>query len=317
LPRATAMDEASGLLLVTCLGIDAVIGYQADKQHPHNHERRRWKVAAGPTGIAVDAEARRALVWSQFDGVLSVVSLDAPKGAPQKADASARISIARPPAPDLQVDLGRRLFHSAGGLRIAADGRACASCHPDGRDDALTWSSPDGPRQTPMLLGRLEGTAPYGWSGERNDLAGHFKRTLERLSGMGLRAEERDAIFAYLRSLPPPVAPEAAAAAVDPHVARGETLFHDEATGCSSCHLGDEVFTDHASHNVSSSTLFDLPGNFDTPSLRFIGKSAPYFHDGRYPTMIALLKGVDGTMGHTKHLSEADLQDLSAYLETL
>src|SRR5262249_2498091 len=145
---------------------------------------RRWKVAAGPTGIAVDAEARRAVVWSQFDGALSLVSLDTPKGA--KADAAPAIPIARPPAADPVALRGRRLVHSAGGLRIAADGRACASCHPDGRDDALTWASPDGPRQTPMLLGRLEGTAPYGWTGERRDLPGHFQRTLERLSGMGV-----------------------------------------------------------------------------------------------------------------------------------
>jgi hypothetical protein len=317
LPRAAAIDEASGRVLVTCLGIDTVIAYQAGEKHPHSHERRRWKVAAGPTGIAVDTEARRALVWSQFDGVLSVVALDDPKGAPRKADAADRIPIARPPAPDLSVDLGRRLFHSAGGRRIAADGRACASCHPDGRDDALTWSSPDGPRQTPILLGRLEDTAPYGWTGEKSDLSGHFKRTIERLSGMGIRPEERDAIFAYLRSLPSPAPSADAAGAGDPQVARGATLFHAEATGCSSCHLDDDALTDHASHDVVSRTLFDVTPKFDTPSLRFIGRSAPYFHDGRYPTLLALLKGVDGTMGHTGHLSEAELRDLSAYLETL
>ena len=31
--------------------------------------------------------------------------------------------------------------------RLSGDGRACASCHPDGRDDGLVWSTPNGPRQ--------------------------------------------------------------------------------------------------------------------------------------------------------------------------
>ena len=32
---------------------------------------------------------------------------------------------------------------------------------------------------------------------------------------------------------------------------------------------------------------------FDTPSLQFVGGTAPYFHDGRYPTLIDLLDAND------------------------
>lgn len=313
LPRAAAMDDKSGRLFVTCLGIDAVVAYAADKASPHDNELKRWKVAAGPTGIAVDGDARRAITWSQFDSAVSVISIDSkdPRADP------IRISIARATPRDAKIDLGRTLFHSAGGLRIAADGRACANCHPDGRDDAFTWSTPEGPRQTPMLLGRLEGTAPFGWTGEGQDLPSHFTRTIQRLSGMGLTGDQRDAIFAYVMSLAPPVPPAEDPPRADTAVARGDTLFHDKETGCSSCHLGDDVSTDHASHDVKSATTFDDTPKFDTPSLRFIGRTAPYFHDGRYPTLLALIKGVDGTMGHTKHLSEGQMEDLSAYLNTL
>ena len=49
-----------------------------------------------------------------------------------------------------------------GDRRISADGRVCASCHPDGREDGVAWVTPEGPRQTPMLAGRLgKGEARY------------------------------------------------------------------------------------------------------------------------------------------------------------
>jgi hypothetical protein len=53
------------------------------------------------------------------------------------------------------------------------------------------------------------------------------------------------------------------------------------------------------------------------PSLKYVGGSAPYFHDGRYPTLEDLIKRSDGKMGHTGHLAEADVNDLAAYLRTL
>ena len=56
---------------------------------------------------------------------------------------------------------------------------------------------------------------------------------------------------------------------------------------------------------------------FDTPSLRFVSGTAPYFHDGRYPTLRALLVGSDGKMGHTAKLSPHELDALEAYLRTL
>jgi hypothetical protein len=56
----------------------------------------------------------------------------------------------------------RALFHETDDFRLSADGRACASCHPDGREDGLTWATPDGPRQTIMLAGRIDGSGLHG-----------------------------------------------------------------------------------------------------------------------------------------------------------
>jgi cytochrome c peroxidase len=68
---------------------------------------------------------------------------------------------------------------------------------------------------------------------------------------------------------------------------------------------------------VKSKAKADQSSVFNTPSLRFVGGTGPYFHDGRYKTLRALLTSTDGTMGHTKHLSPDDLDALEAYLRTL
>ncbi|MGK3988659.1 cytochrome C peroxidase [Sorangium sp. So ce136] len=362
LPRAAAIEPGEEVLLVACLGLDEVIAYDARAQVPgkpprvgsvRDRELFRARVGAGPTAIAVDSARRRAVVFSRFDGELTLLPAARDPGPTEIRARSKELAgelpvvvLPRASRLDEQRAEGQRLFHAAGGRRIAFDGRACASCHPDGRDDALTWSTPEGPRQTPMLMGRLDGTAPYGWEGDKKDLEGHFARTMSRLGGTGLRADERDAIFAYLRGmarpaeaavspasaeeravtvgpLPPAVqagadaagATEAAARA--DLAARGDALFHSASAGCSSCHLGDELTTDGARHDVRSATRFEAVRAFDTPSLRFVGRSAPYYHDGRYATLLALVEGVDGTMGHTAHLSAEDRRALIAYLETL
>ncbi|WP_437896785.1 cytochrome C peroxidase [Sorangium sp. So ce124] len=360
LPRAAAFEPGDEVLLVTCLGHDQVIAYDARAEIPgkpprtgsvRDRELFRARVGAGPTAVAVDGARRRAVVFSRFDGALTILPAARAPG-PTAISAIGKeltgelpvIALPRASRLDEQRAEGQRLFHAAGGRRIAFDGRACASCHPDGRDDALTWSTPEGPRQTPMLMGRLDGTAPYGWEGGKKDLESHFARTMSRLAGAGLTAKERDAIFAYLRGMEPPsetavltaeeraalvaapagaeeaAAAEAAAAAAGARAAlaaRGEELFHAREAGCSSCHVGDELTTDGARHDVRSGTRFEAERSFETPSLRFVGRSAPYYHDGRYPTLLALVEGVDGSMGHTAHLSGGDRRALVAYLESL
>ena len=98
---------------------------------------------------------------------------------------------------------------------------------------------------------------------------------------------------------------------------QGAALFHAQETGCASCHLGDEALTDRQKHDVKSRGRGDPERSFDTPSLRFVGQSPPYFHDGRYATLGDVLRATEGTMGHTAHLSPFDLAALEAYLASL
>jgi mono/diheme cytochrome c family protein len=318
LPRAAAVDAASHTLLVACYGIDAVIAYDAVAPVPARAPMRRYSVASGPSGIAVDPKAGRAVVWSQFERVLGVLPvrgvdpLDELKAGGAKVERVALAPI-QVSAEQYKRQIGRQLFHAVNDSRISADGRACASCHPDGRDDAITWATPDGPRRSVMLAGKLAGTAPFGWSGASQDVREHLGHTFERLKGTGLGGLEREALVAYIEGLAPPAAPRPPGDLV----ARGSAIFHSEEAACARCHRDDQAFTDGLRHDVGSKASADRTASFDTPTLRSVAAHAPYFHDGRYATLKDLLRATDTKMGATKHLTEADLDALEAYLRSL
>jgi DNA-binding beta-propeller fold protein YncE len=316
LPRGAAVDPARGSLFVACVDLNAVLELDPRRGDPARAEKRRFAVAAGPTGVAVDAAAEEAFAWSQFARTLDVLPLGDARTA--RSDMgwyqSIRVPLDQADFGDGELGIGRALFHASGDKRIARDGRACASCHPDGRDDGLVWPTPDGPRQPPMLAGRLEGTAPYSWSDAHATVSEHLAQTFKLLGGKGLDARSREALVAYVSALPGPRRPERGG---DPRAERGRALFADPGVGCTACHREESAWTDGSMHDVSSRAAGDTSSKFDTPSLRFVGGTAPYFHDGRYASLGELLRAKDSAMGNTGHLGEEDLGALEAYLESL
>jgi mono/diheme cytochrome c family protein len=305
LPRAAVVRGHT--MWLACLGIDAVLELDARFADPIVAERRRHPVASGPTGVAVDSDA--IYVWSQFGH--AVTRIDSNAGKPAVA------TLARGTALSAKIARGRELYHATTDARISRDGRACASCHPDGRDDGLAWTSPNGLRQTKVLAADLGQSAPYGWFGEHKSLPEHMSETVERLGGTGFKHERQrpdiEALAEFVAHMP---VPRPSAIGMDAtQVARGKELFHAEAQGCAGCHHGGG--SNGVAYDIGSATKGDKRRPFDTPSLRLIGGSAPYFHDGRYATLRELLIGADGTMGHTGALSEADMRALETYLRTL
>jgi len=123
-----------------------------------------------------------------------------------------------------------------------------------------------------------------------------------------------DALAAWLRVMKGPPAPSREETALEAH---GREVFQSAAADCSSCHVDRGGFTDHMTHDVGSGVSADKSAAFVTPSLRFLGGTAPYFHDGRYATLDALLKDPKVKMGSAKNLPEGDRQALEAYLRTL
>jgi DNA-binding beta-propeller fold protein YncE len=294
-------------LLVTSYGTGELAELDARSVDPAMSLRRVFQVGEGPSGVDVLPEARIAVVWSQFSHEIAVVALGS--GDVERA------TIASDPLPP-EVAAGRRIFHTERDHRISRDGRACAGCHPEGRDDGLVWRLGVGPRQTPMLVGRLD-EGPFGWLGKNPTLEANVTETMTRLGGTGLPKDRLAELVAFLRRglrAPPRPAPAAADA---PIVARGRELFTSEKVGCSGCHDLARAGSDRAPHDVASKTSTDVAASFRTPPLVFVAGTAPYFHDGRYATLEALLDDDLDRMGQTSHLSAADRAALLAFVRTL
>jgi hypothetical protein len=307
LPRAAAPDAARGTILVACLGIDQVVEVDAAERPLLDSLVARWRVPAGPVAIAVDGERREAWIWSLFDRKLSRVVLspaeprDASAAAPRDPDHSIAVPANAPLDPDWAA--GRLLFHAP----IAFDGRGCASCHPDARNDGITWSTPSGPLQTPMLAGRVAGTAPYGWLGDGATLAKHLAETFRRLRARALSGDEVAHLASYVTRAKTFLATRATTALED----RGKAIFESTEVGCAQCHLDGGRRGDGSRHDVGTG------GWFDTPSLLFVGGTEPYAHDGRYATLRELLVRTEGKMGSTGRLGESDVEALIAYLRSI
>lgn len=118
----------------------------------------------------------------------------------------------------------------------------------------------------------------------------------------------------------------------------GLDLFLSAHTQCASCHSGPN-FTDFQFYNVGSHMEVHLDtgraritnnpadfARFKTPSLRNLGFSAPYMHDGRYSSLEQVLVyyngGGDGYPGQDPRikplgLTERELESLEAFLHSL
>lgn len=247
------------------------------------------------------------MVFNRFSHDLAVVSL--------ASGGVERIPVAKDPLP-ADLAAGRRLFYTELDHSLSRDGRACASCHPAGRDDGLVWKLGAGPRQTPTLVGRLE-RGPYGWLGKHPTLEGNMTETMSRLGGSGLSAPQLAQLAAYMRRglfTPQRAAPSPDAAAL---ADRGKQLFESEAVGCGGCHVLREGTSDHKPHDVGSRSKGEGEQAFRTPPLLLLAGTAPYFHDGRYATLEAVLDDNLDRMGSTSQLSALDRGALLAFLRTL
>src|SRR6185436_7413600 len=96
---------------------------------------------------------------------------------------------------------------------------------------------------------------------------------------------------------PPAVTPPSTAEAA--RIARGRAVFGADGAGCGTCHALDRGTSDREPHDVGSKARADTATAFRTPPLRFVAGTAPYFHDGRYATLEALIDDNNDRMGAT------------------
>ena len=307
-PRALAYDAASDTLYLAGYGNDQLMAIAEVSQ---NTVHMGWTVAlssttgaCGPDGVAVDGDR----LWVHCElgrNLIEVVPSQTSAGATMVPLAELASS-SRTPAAQRGAELFRRGFDP----RLSVGGfMACASCHPEARTDGLSWRIESHNLQTPLLAGRVLGTHPFKWDGQDEDLQTSLTNTVGRLGGSGLTPAEVGDLQAFLESVPQPLPPALDADAIE----RGKALFESEEAACTACHDGAR-FADGSQHDLDTNI-----GEVDTPSLIGLAHSAPYYHDGSAQTLRALLtdRGSVHDMGETAHLTDAEIDDLIAYLESL
>jgi hypothetical protein len=244
-----------------------------------------------PIAVAFDA-ANHLLVQTREPAALWIVGLTS----------GTRTRI--PLSTATREDTGHDIFHTQAGGMIA-----CASCHPEGRDDGHVWTLDGQRRRTPSLRGTIKGTAPYHWPGDMPNLSTLVNDVYTlRMNGTMLDPAQMGALNGWVQTVPAPPAP----AWVDASAAqRGHTLFARADVGCSVCHSGPQ-FTNNLTVDVGTG------GTFQVPPLVGVGWRTPLLHDG-CATTIADRFGACATPQHgsIESLSSQDISDLTAYLETL
>ena len=208
------------------------------------------------------------------------------------------------------------------------------SARPGGMDVSNSFFAPHAnnghfdPLDIPDLRG-IRFTSPYGRNGRFESLREFVRNVIvNEFNGPEPDPLLLDGIIAYMLEfdfLPNPVLrpdgtlePDAPAAA-----RRGQEVFHREFPqmgnrSCASCHVPSDHFLDRRSHDIGSAVGAEPASRdraLDTPTLLSSKYTAPYFHDGRLPTLGAVTEWFDEQFALA--LSEAEKRDLTSYLEAI
>jgi mono/diheme cytochrome c family protein len=208
-------------------------------------------------------------------------------------------------------DTGHDMFHTP---PSGFGSVSCASCHPEGHEDGLVWNFDTvGERRTQTIgmAGGISQTAPFHWSGDLNDMSSLMGEVFgTRMGGVAVGPRRLKVFTAWidtLREIPsaPPIDVQA--------VTRGKEIFHDAKVACGKCHTG-AALTDNKSADVGTGEVLQVP------TLLGVAARAPFMHDGCAATLRDRFDSACGggdKHGVTSHLTQAQIDDLIAYLETL
>ncbi|HLH38904.1 MAG TPA: cytochrome c peroxidase [Bryobacteraceae bacterium] len=250
-----------------------------------------------------------------------------------------------------KIELGRRLFFDR---RLSRDGSlACASCHDperaysDGRSVAVGVSGRIGRRNSPALINRGYGRL-FFWDGRAASLEEQVLLPIQDSDEMNLSLAEASArvglapgeishaLATFVRSILSGNSRfdqfvNGDRNALSAEEQAGLQLFRGKAN-CTACHVGPN-FTDERLHNTGiawrDGRFADSGaghGDFKTPTLREIARTAPYMHDGSLATLNAVVeyynRGGNGNPQldpelHPLHLSEGEKRNLIQFLRSL
>ncbi len=287
-----------------------------------------FAVGRGPRGLALSSDGQTAFVDEGFAHAVSRLTLppEPVRGAYVEPALTVRRRLGDTRLSELARE-GRSLFHDATNVQLTPSGVVtCASCHPRGQEDGLTWFlHTEGisrrVRRTQPAWGGGEALLPAHWDAEFDSAESLELSTIrELMDGLALLVDTT-AMAAFLTEGRPPV-PRTALGGQEgeARVAAGRALFASDEIGCAGCHAG-AYLTDGLVHDVPPRAA-DVDAQLvmaTTPPLRGVRARAPYLHDGRAATLLDVMvtHNPDDTHGRTSHLTREQLDLLIAYLESL
>lgn len=315
-PFAAAVDRFDQLLYVANAGSNSVSVIDLET----GLARANIPVGPNPRGILLNKDETLLLVNNALEGSLTIIETRDLTEVDTLPISEFNIPV--------DTILAQQYFYGATNPRLTYNQWVtCANCHFDGLSDGRVWQGfADGPRNTPVLF-NLPETFPYTWSASWDELADIELKIRWLQSGTGLIPAETvneslgnphagtsvdlDLLASYLATFR-----GSPAALVDPGLAaRGQAIF--EQRECASCHSG-AVLTDLQKHDVGTGVSPNerTGTDYDTPSLRWLAYSAPYFHDGSAATLrdVFLLPGTHQLL---PDLTLSDIDALVAYLLSL
>ena len=305
LPVDLAVDADTNAMAMVAAGSDVVIRTNPSQLAGGNSQQvtcsdqhDSFQVRGGP--VAVAFWRGRLLVQTRAPATLQFVGT---------GESATPIVL---PGVDMS-DTGHDLFNRSANPK---NGLACASCHPEGREDGHIWKFTSiGARRTQTVGGHVLDTAPFHWDGDMPNIDAIMTEVfVHRMGGARQGPRHSKVLQSWLGSLNafPASAPTVAASRID----HGKALFNNDTTKCATCH-GGEHFTNNTNADVGTSKSFQVP------TLVGVSARAPYMHDGCAKTLHdRFTVGNDACTGGTKHgdttgLSAGDIDDLVSYLETL
>jgi mono/diheme cytochrome c family protein len=275
--------------------------------------RQRIKLAVnGPRALAITGST--AWVSGYFSDSVDMIDFRAPNPRPVSLPLG-------PPGPMSAARRGESLFNDA--TLCFQTWQSCASCHShDARVDGLNWDLlNDGignPKNAKSLLWAHR-TPPAMSTGVRATAEVAVRAGIRHSLFAVLPEEIPEAIDAYLKSLAPAPSPHLENGVLSRSAQRGKRIFEDPKVGCATCHP-PPLFTDLQKYDVGTRRPMDGAGtNFDTPTLVELWRTAPYLHDGSARTLrdVLILHNPRDKHGATSHLSQQQIDDLTAYVLSL
>jgi mono/diheme cytochrome c family protein len=272
--------------------------------------RKRFPLSGdGPRGMAIVGS--KVYTAEYFSDSLGMIDFNSP-------DTIHRPVALGPVAPQLsEARRGELLFNDA---RICFQGwQSCASCHPDGRADALNWDLlNDGignPKQTKSLLLSHQ-TPPSMVTGIRADAKIADRAGIKYILFTSQPEETATAIDAYLRSMPPVPSPYLQKGKLSKDAKHGEKIFKQ--AGCGECHT-PPLYTNLKKYDIGLGTDQEKNREFDTPTLIETWRTAPYLYDGRAELMYEVFANFNKEEKHgaVSKVNKKYLFDLAEYVMSL